>query len=449
MKSMTVLTPTGVLGYGFDPDALARGMKLGPALIAVDAGSTDPGPYYLGAGESLAPRIAVERELEHLLEAAVHHGIPLIVGSCGGSGRSDQLKETAQMVRVLAGKHGWHFSMATIEAEIPNRLVIEALRDGRMFDFEAGALPTEAEVEASEVIVAQMGPEPIMAAIEAGAQVILAGRACDDAVIAAFPIHMGYDRGSAIHMGKILECGAFCAEPFGMDVILGTIDDDGFTLEPGSLKRRCTVATVAGHSLYEREDPYIQAGPGGCVDMRNTRFVQVDDRRVHVSGTQFVPEDRYCIKLEGARRVGYRTISVAGIRCPTMIARISPILEDVRRQIEEYFSGGPSFTLLFHLYGRDAVMGQQEQERKLLPHELGLVTEAIAPTQELAHAICHVTTGTLLHYSYDGQKNNAGNLAFLHSPSEVDAGPTFEFSLYHLLEVSDPCVLFPLAIEDV
>ena len=29
-------------------------------------------------------------------------------------------------------------------------------------------------------------------------------------------------------MGKILECGAFSAEPFGMDVMMGTIDDRSF-----------------------------------------------------------------------------------------------------------------------------------------------------------------------------------------------------------------------------
>ena len=449
MESMTVLAPTGTLGYGFDPDALARGMTLEPALIVVDAGSTDPGPYYLGTGESLVPRISIERELELLLDAALDREIPLVVGSCGGSGRNDQVAQTAEVVRGLARKHGWHFRMATIEAEIPNRSVLEALRDGRVFDFEAGALPTEAEVEESTAIVAQMGPEPIMAAIEAGAGVVLAGRACDDTLIAAAPILKGYDRGPAIHMGKILECGAFCADPFAMDVILGTLDDEGFTLEPGSLERRCTVATVAGHSLYEREDPYVQVGPGGCVDMTNTRFSQLDDRRVRVTGSRFIPEERYCIKLEGARRVGYRTVSIAGIRCSTMIERIDPILEDVRRRIEDYFSDEAPFTLLFHRYGRDAVMGDLERNRNWLPHEIGLVTETIAPTQELAHAICHVTTGTLLHHSYGGQKNNAGNLAFLHSPSEVDAGPTYEFSLYHLMEISDPTEFFPVEIEDI
>lgn len=449
MEPITILAPTGTLGYGFDPDALARGMTFKPALIGVDAGSTDPGPYYLGAGEPLAPRIAVERELEQLLKAALGAGIPLVVGSCGGGGGRPQLAWTAGIVRDLGRKHGWHFRMACIDAEIPTEAVLAALRAGRIADFEAGALPTEAEVRESARIVAQMGPEPIMAALEARANVVLAGRSCDDAIMAALPILRGFDPGLALHMGKILECGAFCAVPFAMDVILGTLDADGFTLEPGSPARRCTVASVAGHSLYEREDPYVQRGPGGRIDMTGTRFLQLDDRRVRVTGTQFVPERPYRVKLEGARQAGYRTVCVAGIRCPTMVQRIDAILADVRKRMEAYFAGSEPFTLLFHVYGKDGVMGPLEGQAHPRPHELGLVTEVIAPTQELAHGICHVTTGTLLHYSYDGQKNNAGNLAFLHSPSEIDAGPTYVFSLYHLMEANDPRALFPARLEDL
>jgi hypothetical protein len=185
------------------------------------------------------------------------------------------------------------------------------------------------------------------------------------------------------------------------------------------------------------------------VDMTGTRFVQLDERRVRVSGTRFVPERPYRVKLEGVRQAGYRTVCVAGVRCPTMLRRLDAILADVRRRMEAYFAGSDPFTLLFHVYGRDAVMGRLEARAHPLPHEVGLVTEVIAPTQEFAHAVCHVTTGTLLHYAYEGQKNNAGNLAFLHSPSEIDAGPTYVFSLYHLMDVEDPLALFPVELEEV
>ena len=45
-----VLVPSGVLGLGFDPDALARGVAANPDIIAIYGGSTDSGPFYLGTG---------------------------------------------------------------------------------------------------------------------------------------------------------------------------------------------------------------------------------------------------------------------------------------------------------------------------------------------------------------------------------------------------------------
>ena len=53
-----VVAPTGTLGYGFSASDFARVLEEEqPDAIAVDAGSTDPGPYYLGAGVSFTNRM--------------------------------------------------------------------------------------------------------------------------------------------------------------------------------------------------------------------------------------------------------------------------------------------------------------------------------------------------------------------------------------------------------
>jgi len=371
------------------------------------------------------------------------------VGSCGASGSDPGVACVREIVLDLAEKNNWHFKLATISAEVPANTVVQGLRSGRLIDFEAGSLPTEDEIRGSSRIVAQMGPEPIIKALKQGAQVVLAGRSCDDAVVAALPLHLGYDPGLALHMGKILECGALCAEPMSMDVMVGTLDDKGFIVEPGRLSQRCTVASVAGHSLYEREDPYRQRGPGHLVDMTHTEFHQVDDRRVRVSGTRYTVEKPYRLKLEGARLMGYRTVCIAGIRCPVMISKLDEILAVNRAYVEDYFKTNEPYHLTFHTYGKNAVMGDLETYKGKPAHELGLVTEVVAPTQELAHAVCHVATGKLLHQPFQGIKNNAGSLAFLYSPSDTDMGPVYEFSVYHLLEVEDECALFPIKMEMV
>ena len=50
MKELKILSPCGILGYGFPEESFNNGVKQNPDLIAVDAGSTDAGPHKLGAG---------------------------------------------------------------------------------------------------------------------------------------------------------------------------------------------------------------------------------------------------------------------------------------------------------------------------------------------------------------------------------------------------------------
>ena len=445
-QPITVLAPTGTLGYGFGAKALERGMSLKPSVIAVDAGSTDPGPHYLGSGETLVSRISMKKELTQLIEAGRKAKIPVIVGSAGGAGSKAHVDWTVAIVREIACERGLQLKLAWIYADIPKERAKAGIRAGEVKDFEAGYDLTEKDIDETATLVAQMGHEPICEALDKGADVIIAGRACDDSTIAAFPIWKGGDLGLAIHMGKILECGAFSAEPFAMDVMLGTLDKSGFVLEPGSLDRRASIKSVAAHSLYEREHPYVHGGPGHELDLSACNFTSIGERRVRVEGARAVVTPDYYIKLEGARRMGYRSISIAGVRCPTMIARIDEILDQARRNAIEYFAPA-ELKIGFHVYGRDGVMQRLEPKRNEPARELGLTIDVVADNMELAHAACHQISGALLHWHYPGQYNTSGNLAFPYSPSEIDAGPAYEFSAYHLMKVKSATELFPIHME--
>ena len=61
MREMRALATTGFLGTGFLEESLNRAMEARPDFIGCDAGSTDPGPYYLGSGETQASRAACQR----------------------------------------------------------------------------------------------------------------------------------------------------------------------------------------------------------------------------------------------------------------------------------------------------------------------------------------------------------------------------------------------------
>ena len=85
-KELRIIAATGVLGSGFVETSFNRGLKRKPHLIGADAGSTDPGPYFLASGNQSFPEIAVKRDLRLMVLAARKLDIPLIIGSCGTAG---------------------------------------------------------------------------------------------------------------------------------------------------------------------------------------------------------------------------------------------------------------------------------------------------------------------------------------------------------------------------
>lgn len=448
MEEMRILSPTAILGYGFPLDSFKEGMNRKPHAIAVDAGSTDPGPYYLGSGISFTDRNSVKRDLEILLEAAVGNNIPLLIGSAGGSGGEPHLKRDLELIMEIAGEKGLHFRLAIIHSELDREKVRESLKQGKINPL--GPVPPlkEEDLEQTVRIVGQMGIEPLVGALERGAGVVLAGRAYDPSVFAAPLVKEGFRPGPAIHLGKILECGAIAATPgSGSDCLLGRIGAGYFEVEPLSPARRCTVTSVAAHTLYEKSDPLLLPLPGGCLDLKNTKFEQMREDRVRVTGSRFLPAQKYCIKLEGVKKAGYRTVTIAGCRDPFMIKEIDKVVGTVKERARDNFAGaGYDYFLDFKFYGKNGVMGSLEPERDAVPHEIGIVIEAVAETQELADTICSFARSTMLHCSYPGRVATAGNLAFPYSPSEFRGGEVYRFNIYHLMEVNDPFELFPLEL---
>ena len=48
-RQLKILSPCGILGYGFPVKSFMKGMEDNPDAVVVDAGSTDAGPHKLGA----------------------------------------------------------------------------------------------------------------------------------------------------------------------------------------------------------------------------------------------------------------------------------------------------------------------------------------------------------------------------------------------------------------
>lgn len=448
-----ILTPIGMLGYGIPEADFWRGIDAGADAIVVDAGSTDPGPYQLGLGKMIVSPAALERDLRLCLAGCQKTRIPLLIGSAGGPGINAHVDQTIAMIGRIANEQGWKPKVGAIYSDIDPALVRQRFDQGRIEPCASAPALAAADINESVHIVAQMGYEPILKLLREhlDIDVVVAGRAYDPAPFAAFCLLHGFeDPGIYWHIGKIMECGANCAEPKGR-VILGTVRHGSFELEPMNPEERCSTLSVAAHTLYEKTRPDLLAGPGGVLDLNGARYEQLDERRVRVSGSTFRPTPNYQVKLEGAGIVGYRSIFIGGVRDPILVGQIDGFLQRVKARVSaahpELKSGQAQ--LHFHVYGRNGVMGDMEPNPNFVPQEVGVLGEATAATQELAHAICSNTRIGVLHMPYAGQMATAGNFAIPLNPPENDIGPVCRFTLYHLMEVDSPLELFKSRVVEV
>lgn len=445
-EQVTSIAINGMLGYGYPVDSLHRGLEYSPDILGVDAGSTDAGPFYLGHGLPLTAPRQIERDLRPAMLAARKARVPLIVGSAGFGGAKPHVELFLAIADRIAREESLRLRVAVIYADLDRAMVLDALAAGRVRPLAGAPALTQDAIKACTQLVGQMGTAPLIAALDTGVDMIIAGRSCDTAIYAAMPILRGFDHGLAIHMAKIMECGAQCGLPLAPnDCLMGVIKPDHFLIKTLHPERRVTPESVAAHSLYEQPDPYLIHEPEGTVDMRDSDFEQIDPFTVRVSGSRLsAPDGPTTIKMEGARLVGYRAVTMAGVRDPSVIANLDVVTNRAQEMAFSNLQGvsTANVTVNWRAYGRDAVLGQHEPERRQAPHEVGLMIEAIADTQELANTVLAMLRSSALHCPFEGRKTTAGNLAFPFSPSDLVGGPVYEFAAYHLLEVEDSSKLF-------
>jgi hypothetical protein len=320
--------------------------------------------------------------------------------------------------------------------------------DGGMESLDGSPPATQEGIEESTFAVVQMGVEPLIHALQGGAEVIIAGRCCDDAIFAALPVHKGYEKGLSLHMGKILECaGVSATPPFGFTTMVARMDGDAFTVFPTDSKRRATVASVSAHSLYDRRNPFREPGPGGVTDMSHAVFEQVDERTVRVTGSRWIPGP-YKLKVEAARPIGYRSIAIAGVRGPLSVRDLDAVIAEAEKTLADEVRRIPreSYRITYHKFGQDAVMKRLEP----IPvpgHEIGLIIDVVAEEQEMAAAVADLAIMTIFSFGSPKLKSSSGNIAPMYSPWTLHMGPAYEFSLYHLFPSPDP--LEPYHFETV
>lgn len=437
---MKIVALNGLLGYGYSEEALNIAFSEKVDYLGVDAGSTDPGPYYLGSGKSFTDRGAVKRDLSLALPKALEHKAPFIIGTAGGAGSSEHVAWLKEIILEIAKEQNLKFKLGTVFSDVSKEYVLEKYNSGKLINMSDEMPITKDAIESSSRIVSQIGIAPIIKLLDEKADVILCGRACDTAIYAAPCIYNGYDEGLAFHMAKIMECGAMCSEPVAAaDVMQGYMSDEYFELRPANPARRCTVDRVAAHTLYEQSNPYLIFEPDGVCDLTNSKFEQIDERTVRVSGSQFREAEVKTLKLEGVKCSGYRTICPATIYDPVTIDHIDSIIDTVTEFVKENSKNSlpeNSYSLTFKKSG-----GPESS--------MSIIMDVVGQTQQISDTVCALARSRMLHCDYEGRKSSAGNLAFPFSPSDIHVGAVYEFSVFHLAKVDSLLETSKITIEEV
>jgi hypothetical protein len=170
----------------------------------------------------------------------------------------------------------------------------------------------------------------------------------------------------------------------------------------------------------------------------------LDARRTRVSGAKFIARESPTFKVEAAARVGARAVLMAGVSDPNLIERMDAVLDAVSHRVRALVPG--DWQCVPHIYGRGAV-GPLRPEH-VSSHEIGLVLEFIAHDMDHAMTAAAVFKQHLLHASFEQRLCTGGNLAFAFTPSEWEAGTSYRFVLYHVLEGVSPDELFVHEVHD-
>ena len=455
-QELRIYAPTAIVGYGYKEESFQRAMQKQPHLIACDAGSTDPGPNYLGMGKAFVGRDAAKRDLKNMLIASYDKKIPVVIGTSGGAGGDPHLQWTREIVEEIAKENGLHFKMALIHSEQSKEYVSEKLDQGKVEPLWPMGPLTQEIVDKSTSIVAMAGVEPYIEALGEGAQVVLAGRSDDAAIFASLPIKEEFDPALGWVAGKLLECGAACTVPrqkYGSEGLMVSIREDHVLVEAPHPGLECTPLSVGTFFLHENETPLHHTEPSGVLDLTQLQFEAVDQGKVKITGARFAPSEKHTLRLEGVEFLGYRCICVSTTRDPVLVVCIDSYIDSVqaiaRQRVEGLGIGEDDYKLIYRVIGKDSVMGSRELVKELSTHELGVIIEAVAPTQDMANEIVGIARQAAKNGHYEGKLCDEGCITFPYSPSDIPVGPVYRFNMLHTLEPDNPLEMFPIEYVNV
>jgi hypothetical protein len=196
-SEVRIFTPVGQFGQGWNSEVFWDTVESGVDAIIADAGSTDSGPGRLALGKTAASPQGYKRDYGELVKACHTHGVRCLIGSAGGSGSNAFVDMSTQIIKEIIEEKGYRpMKVISIYAEIPKDVVRQKFKANQIVPCGT-AVPElkEDDIDSATRIVAQMGLEPYVKAMEENPDfdIIIGGRSYDPAPYAAFCLHHGFE----------------------------------------------------------------------------------------------------------------------------------------------------------------------------------------------------------------------------------------------------------------
>ena len=103
--------------------------------------------------------------------------------------------------------------------------------------------------------------------------------------------------------------------------------------------------------------------------------------------------------------------------------------------------------LNIRIYGKNGTMGPLEPVTDIKSHELCLIFEATAPTQDIANTIGGIIRHQALHLPIPEW---SGLITAIACPyNQMERGAVYRFNVNHVLEPDSPTEMFPMTLFDV
>ena len=447
-KEIRIMAAAGMMGSSFDEESFYYALGQHPHMIGCDSGTTDSGPYYLGAGLPRMSRAATKRDLRLMIREGLKRNIPVLVGSAGTAGADPNVDWMVDIVHEISREEGLKFKLAVIKTELPKDQLMSYWEQGKIRPLQNAKDLSYEDIQDVHRCVAAIGPEPFMQALKDEAQVIIAGRSTDTSIYTAVPALHGLDNAFAWHAAKVLECGSL-ASVFETKhgSMLAWVHQEDAIVAPGHPGMQASPVSVVSHTLYENADPFLLIEPGRDILTKNAVYEAVDDRRVKITGSTMVKRP-YTVKLEGVRFEGYRRVAICGIRDPLVLKQFPAWIADTLQQTQAKIKRGLGLDAGDYRL-RHLVFGDPEHPGV---NPLGLLFDVLAPTPETADSIITNVWHTALHVPIQEWQGAQSQTAFPFSPPTLQSqnrGETYSFCLNHVLELDDPMEIARIAYFDL